>query len=116
VAVRAGAADERQAVEALLRQLDFADEELRLIDTEFGKVGLRRPEVPRLMTIPGSRRPLRYSQRSCGRLLIVRPHNYFDAKSFAASRQEFRQPSYQPVQVWPAVMAIRPGTGSPYGA
>jgi hypothetical protein len=46
-------ADERQAVEALLRQLDFAGEELRLIDAELGKVGLRRPEVARLMTIPG---------------------------------------------------------------
>ena len=45
--------DERQAVGALLRQLDFAGEELRLIDAELGKVGLRRPEVARLMTIPG---------------------------------------------------------------
>ena len=45
--------DERQAVAALLRQLDFAGEELRLIDAELGKVGLARPEVARLMTIPG---------------------------------------------------------------
>jgi len=46
-------ADERHAVLALLRQLDFAGEELRLIDSELGQVGLRRPEVARLMTIPG---------------------------------------------------------------
>jgi transposase len=45
--------DERQAAAALLRQLDFAGEELRLIDAELGKVGLARPEVARLMTIPG---------------------------------------------------------------
>jgi transposase len=45
--------DERHAVGALLRQLDFAAEELRLIDAELGQVALRRPEVARLMTIPG---------------------------------------------------------------
>jgi hypothetical protein len=45
--------DERHAVQALLRQLDFAGEELGLIDAELGQVGLRRPEVARLMTIPG---------------------------------------------------------------
>jgi transposase len=36
-----------------LRQLDFAGEELRLIDLELGRVGLERGEVARLMTIPG---------------------------------------------------------------
>jgi transposase len=46
-------ADERQAAEALLRQLDFHAEELRLIDAELGRVGLRRDDVRRLMTIPG---------------------------------------------------------------
>jgi transposase len=46
-------ADERQAAEALLRQLDFHAEELRLIDAEFGRVGLARDDVKRLMTIPG---------------------------------------------------------------
>ena len=46
-------ADERRAVEALLRQLDFHGEELRLIDTELGRVALGRDEVKRLMTIPG---------------------------------------------------------------
>jgi transposase len=45
--------DERQAVEALLRQLDFHGEELRLIDAELGRVALGRDEVKRLMTIPG---------------------------------------------------------------
>jgi transposase len=45
--------DERQAVEALLRQLDFAGEELRLIDRELGQIGLRREEAARLMTVPG---------------------------------------------------------------
>src|ERR671935_595722 len=46
-------ADERQAVEALLRQLDFHGEELRLIDAELARVALRRDDVKRLMTIPG---------------------------------------------------------------
>ena len=46
-------ADERQAVEALLRQLDFHGEELKLIDAELARVALDREEVKRLMTIPG---------------------------------------------------------------
>jgi len=33
--------------------LDFAGEELRLIDRELGQIGLRRAEVARLMTVPG---------------------------------------------------------------
>jgi transposase len=45
--------DERQAVEALLRQLDFHGEELRLIDTELARLALRHDDVKRLMTIPG---------------------------------------------------------------
>jgi transposase len=45
--------DERQAVEALLRQLDFHGDELRLIDAELARVALKREEVKRLMTIPG---------------------------------------------------------------
>jgi transposase len=45
--------DERQAVEALLRQLDFHGEELKLIDAELARVALRREEVKRLLTIPG---------------------------------------------------------------
>src|SRR6266508_2049732 len=46
-------ADERQAAEALLRQLDFHGEELKLVDAELARVALRREEVKRLMTIPG---------------------------------------------------------------
>jgi transposase len=46
-------ADERLAAAALLRQLDFHGQELRLIDAELAKVGLKREEVRRLMTIPG---------------------------------------------------------------
>jgi transposase len=45
--------DERRAAEALLRQLDFHGEELKLIDGELARVALKRPEVKRLMTIPG---------------------------------------------------------------
>jgi transposase len=46
-------ADEALTVEALLRQLDFHAQELRIIDAELGRVGLGSPEVKRLMTIPG---------------------------------------------------------------
>jgi hypothetical protein len=33
--------------------LDFHAEELRLLDTELGQVGIDRPEVLRLMSVPG---------------------------------------------------------------
>ncbi len=46
-------ADERQAVAALLRQLDFHAQELKLIDVELGHVALGSGDVKRLMTIPG---------------------------------------------------------------
>ena len=46
-------ADEEFAVEALLRQLDFHAQELRIIDAALGRVALGSPEVKRLMTIPG---------------------------------------------------------------
>jgi transposase len=46
-------ADEHRAVEALLRQLDFHGEELRLVDVQLARVALAREEVKRLMTIPG---------------------------------------------------------------
>lgn len=46
-------ADEEFAVEALLRQLDFHAQELRIIDAALGRIALERPEVKRLMTIPG---------------------------------------------------------------
>ena len=45
--------DEELAVEALLRQLDFHGQELRIIDAALGRIGLERGEVKRLMTIPG---------------------------------------------------------------
>src|SRR4051812_12626018 len=45
--------DERRAVAALLRQLDFHGQELRIIDPELGRVALGSPGVRRLMTIPG---------------------------------------------------------------
>src|SRR5436190_13704263 len=46
-------ADEHQTVGALLRQLDFHGQELRIVDAELGRVGLERAEVRRLVTIPG---------------------------------------------------------------
>jgi hypothetical protein len=45
--------DELAATTALLRQLDFHAEELRLIDTDLGQAALARPEVLRLMSVPG---------------------------------------------------------------
>jgi transposase len=45
--------DEELAVEALLRQLDFHGQELRIIDAALGREALAREEVKRLMTIPG---------------------------------------------------------------
>src|SRR3954452_3114305 len=46
-------ADERQAVLALLRQLDFHGHELRLIDAELARIALGCQDTKRLMTIPG---------------------------------------------------------------
>ncbi len=46
--------DERQQVEALLRQLDFHGQELKLVEHELARVALGREEVKRLMTIPGA--------------------------------------------------------------
>ena len=45
--------DESRAVASLLRQLDFAAEELRLVDADLARVALDDSEVRRLMTIPG---------------------------------------------------------------
>src|SRR4051794_37768206 len=45
--------DERQAVGALLRQLDFHAQELRLIDLELARIALGCQDTKRLMTIPG---------------------------------------------------------------
>ncbi len=46
-------ADEEFEVEALLRQLDFHAQELRIIDAALGRVALASADVKRLMTIPG---------------------------------------------------------------
>jgi transposase len=46
-------ADEQAAAAALLRQLDFHADELRLIDRDLGQVALCRDDVGRLMSIPG---------------------------------------------------------------
>jgi transposase len=46
-------ADERRAVHSLLRQLDFAGEELKLVDAELTPACLHDPNARRLMTIPG---------------------------------------------------------------
>ena len=45
--------DERQAVEALLRQLDFHGQELAIIDAQLSQIALASDDVKRLMTIPG---------------------------------------------------------------
>lgn len=45
--------DERQAVDALLRQLDFQGQELQIIDAALSKVALGSADVKRLMSIPG---------------------------------------------------------------
>ena len=45
--------DEELAVSALLRQLDFHGQELRIIDAALGRVALGSPEIKRLMAIPG---------------------------------------------------------------
>jgi transposase len=45
--------DEASTVAALLRQLDFAGEELGLLDGDLARVALERADVRRLMTIPG---------------------------------------------------------------
>jgi transposase len=45
--------DEQAALTALMRQLDFHAAELALIDADLGQAALARPDVLRLMTIPG---------------------------------------------------------------
>ena len=45
--------DERTTASALLRQLDFQDHELALIDSDLARVALGRDDVHRLMSIPG---------------------------------------------------------------
>lgn len=45
--------DEQTTVQALLRQLDFHGDELKLVDTDLAKEAIGDPVVARLMTIPG---------------------------------------------------------------
>jgi transposase len=45
--------DERATASALLRQLDFQDQELALINADLARVALGRDDVHRLMSIPG---------------------------------------------------------------
>jgi transposase len=45
--------DERRSVDALVRQLDFHGEELKVVDTEIAGEALQEPVVARLMTVPG---------------------------------------------------------------
>lgn len=46
-------ADEQRSVDALLRQLDFHGEELRVVDRDIAVEALDDPVVARLMTVPG---------------------------------------------------------------
>ena len=45
--------DERDTVEACLRQIDFLASEIAHVDRQLAKHALRSPEIKRLMTIPG---------------------------------------------------------------
>lgn len=45
--------DERQTVEACLRQVDFLTEEIEAVDRSIAESALGSPEIRRLMTIPG---------------------------------------------------------------
>ena len=44
--------DEELAIDALVRQVDFHAQELRIIDAPLGRAALQREEILRLMTIP----------------------------------------------------------------
>jgi transposase len=46
-------ADERETVEGCLREVDFLDSEVGLIERELATQGLSSPEIRRLMTVPG---------------------------------------------------------------
>lgn len=65
-------ADERQAVAALLRQLDFHGHELRIIDAELGRVALASADVKRLN--PRRRRDRIAVDRRSGRRLRALQH------------------------------------------
>jgi transposase len=46
-------ADERETVAGCLRQVDFLDQEVGLIERELAKVALRSAEIRRLLSVPG---------------------------------------------------------------
>jgi transposase len=46
-------ADEREMVEACLRQIDFLDQEIAAVDRVLAELALASPETRRLMTLPG---------------------------------------------------------------
>jgi transposase len=45
--------DERQTIDACLRQIDFVDQEIALVDIEIAKQVLASEDIRRLMTLPG---------------------------------------------------------------
>ena len=45
--------DERETVEACLRQIDFLDAEIGAVDTALAELALDSPQMQRLMTLPG---------------------------------------------------------------
>jgi transposase len=45
--------DERLTLEGCLRQIDFLDTEIMILDREIARLALQWPEVLRLMTVPG---------------------------------------------------------------
>jgi transposase len=45
--------DERQSVDACLRQIDFIKSEVELVDVEIAKQVIASPDIRRLMTLPG---------------------------------------------------------------
>ena len=53
LALQALPVDERRSVDALIRQLDFHGDELKIVDRDLAIEALEDPVVARLMTIPG---------------------------------------------------------------
>jgi transposase len=45
--------DERQTLNGCLRQIDFRNEEIAILEREIAKHALDAPDVKRLMTVPG---------------------------------------------------------------
>jgi transposase len=49
--------DERLTLDGCLRQVDFLDQEVTALDREIASQALAWPDVPRLMSVPGVKRP-----------------------------------------------------------